>query len=429
MSASPKRERNPRRGDERAPPARRSSGVAPIVSLVGLVVVAVLSFGMLGGSLPDFVSVRKLPAGDVANRTPNPVVVFTPVAIQPPKVLGTILFAKNGNLWSVSGNDTLTQLTTDGSDQSPTWGPNGRTIYFVHVVSKHTQVPCEYITGGGCIPGSRVNYTLQYPVISRMAPAPGAASTPIANGLYSLPAGGQYFYGLWQPDVSPDGKTIALVSDSTNPFLGSDALSTIPATGGQVRRLQVPEATYYGLGLGQNDPQWSPDGSLIAYTYNDKQGSYGAPRIALYDVAKGTARFLTAAGYAQPSWSPDGRYLAAVRSTARGRDVVILDAHTGELLSVLTHDARSFAPTWSPAGDQIAFLQANGTTIDLHLITLGGTAPHFTAAKEEPLTSQSQLDGQSRPAWYIPPSEMPQATPPVASPAAAESPAPGGSAP
>ncbi len=414
-------------------PARRSPGLASIVSLAGLVVVAVLSFGLLGGSLPDIVSVRKLPAGDVANRTPNPIVVFTPAAIQPPKVLGTILFAKNGNLWSVSGNDTLTQLTTDGSDQSPTWGPNGRTIYFVHVVSKRTQVPCEYISGGGCIPGSRVNYTLQYPVISRMAPTPGAPSTPIANGLYSLPAGGEYFYGLWQPDVSPDGKTLALVSDSTNPFLGSDALSTMAATGGPVTRLQVPEATYYGLGLGQNDPQWSPDGAFIAYTYNDKQGAYGAPRIALYDVSKGTARFLTAAGYAQPSWSPDGRYLAAVRSTARGRDVVILDAHTGKLLVVLTHDARSFAPTWSPAGNQIAFLQANGTTIDLHLITLGGTAPHFTMAKEEPLTSQSQLDGQSRPAWYIPPSEIPAAMPsPVAShgaSAGAGSPAPAASAP
>ncbi len=399
--------------------------MASLLSLVGLIVVAVLSFGLLGGSLPSILPVRQLRPGDVANRTPAPVVVFTPAQIQPPHVLGTILFAKNGNLWSVSGNDQLTQLTSTGTDQEPTWSPDGKTIYFVRVLNQKTQVPCQYISGGGCIPGSRVNYTLQYPVISRMAARAGAPSTAIASGLYSLPAGGQYFYGLWQPDLSPDGKTFALVSDSTSPFLGSDALSTLPVGGGQVTRLPVSEATYYGLGLGQNDPQWSPDGSLIAYTYNDKQGAYGAPRVALYDVATRKARFLSSSGYAQPAWSPDGRYIAAVRSTPAGRNIAILDAGTGKLLALLTHDDRSFAPIWSPAGNQIAFLQANGTTIDLELMTLGGTAPHFTAAKVEPLTSQSQLDGTSRPTWFIPASEMPTPTP---APSAAGSAAPAASA-
>lgn len=413
--------RGSRRPADRTGPRPRTPipGVASLLSLVGLVVVGVLSFGLLGGSLPDILPIRQIHPGDVANRTPNPIVVYTPVAVQPPHVLGTILFAKAGNLWSVSGDDQLTKLTSGGSDQSPTWSPDGKTIYFIHVVSKKTQVPCEYISSGGCVPGSRVNYTLQYPVVTRMAAAPGAASTAIASGLYSLPAGGQYFYGLWQPALSPDGKTFALVSDAPNPFIDSVALSLMAVGGGPVTRLPVGEATYYGYGLGQNDPQWSPDGSVIAYTYNDKSGAFGAPRIALYDVATKQASFLTTNGYAQPSWSPDGRYMAAVRTTAAGRNVVILDAHTGKLLATLTHDARSFAPTWSPAGNQIAFLQAAGTTIDLQLITLGGTAPKFSVAKTEPLTSQSQLDGTSRPTWYIPPSQIPTPPPPTPAPSVA----------
>ncbi len=410
-------ERRPPRGDDGPRVAWRGAvpGTAPILSLIGLIVVALASYALLGGSVPSPVSISRTLPGDVAGRTPNPIVVYTPVAVQAPHVLGTILFVKAGNIWSVTGDDQLTQLTSSGTDQSPTWSPDGRTIYFIHIVSQKTQVPCEYIAAGGCVPGSRVNYTLEYPVLSRMAARAGAPATAIQSGLYSLPAGGQYFYGIWQPDLSPDGKTFAIVSDSSNPFTDSVALSLLPVGGGQVVRLPLGQAYYYGFGMGHNDPQWSPDGSMIAYTYNDKQGAYGAPRIALYDVQAKTASFLTPNGYAQPSWSPDGQYMAAVRTSPRGRDVVILDAHTGKLLAQLTHDARSFAPTWSPAGNQIAFLRAVGTTIDLDLITLGGTAPRFTAAKTEPLTSQSQLDGTSRPVWYIPPSEIP--TPPPATPA------------
>ncbi|MGO9177737.1 MAG: TolB family protein [Candidatus Limnocylindrales bacterium] len=404
-------------GQQRPPGRRAIPGIASLLSAVGLVVVAVLSYGLLGGPLPDIIPIRELHPGDVPNRTPNPVVVYTPVAAQPPHVVGTILFVKAGNIWSVSGDDQLTRLTSGGTDQTPTWSPDGKTIYFVHLLSKKTQVPCSYIAAGGCVAGSAVNYTLEYPVLSSMADAPGASSTAIESGLYSLPAGGQYFYGLWQPSLSPDGTTFALLSDAPDPFNYSVALSTLPVGGGRLTRLSVGEADYYGYGLGQNDPQWSPDGSAIAYTYNDKAGAYGAPRIAVYDVKTRTASFLTTNGYAQPSWSPDGRYLAAVRTTARGRDVVILDSHSGKVLATLTHDARSFAPTWSPAGNQIAFLRAVGATIDLQLITLGGTAPRFTVAELEPLTSQSQLDGTSRPVWYVPPSQLPTAAP--TSPAAA----------
>jgi Tol biopolymer transport system component len=414
--------RRPADGRTRRPSFGRAvPGLASLLSAVGLVVVAVLSFGLLGGSLPDIVPIRQLHPGDVANRTPNPIVVYTPTPVgpAPPHVLGTILFEKAGNIWSVTGDDHLTQLTSAGTDQSPTWSPDGRTIYFVRVLSKKTQVPCSYISAGGCVPGSAVNYTLEYPVLSRMAAAPGAAASAIESSLYSLPAGGQYFYGLWQPALSPDGRTFVLLSDAPDPFTNSVALSLLPVGGGALTRLPVGEATYYGYGLGQNDPQWSPDGSAIAYTYNDKSGAYGAPRIALYDVKAKTAKFLTTNGYAQPSWSPDGRYLAAVRSTARGRDLVILDATTGKLLATLTHDARSFAPTWSPAGNQIAFLRAIGSTIDLQLLTLGGTAPRFTVSRDEPLTSQSQLDGTSRPVWYIPPSLIPTPAPVTPSPAIA----------
>lgn len=394
-------------------------GVASTLSLVGLLLVAVLSFGLLGGPIPDFGLVHG--SKNVSTRTPDPIKVLPADQAQqpqPPQVRGTILVVKAGNIWSVSGADVLTQLSTGGHDSSPAWSPDGATIYFIQTLSKKAMVP--YL-------GNPSPYTLEYPAVMRMT-ASGTARKEIQDGLYSLGGGEQYFYWLLQPDVSPDGKAFALISDSTDPFNASVALSTMPVTGGKVTRLPVGEASYYGFGLGQNDPTWSPDGRTIAYTYNDKLGAFGSPRIALYNVKTKTARFLTPNGYAQPSWSPDGLYLAAVRVTARGRDVVILDARTGKELLAITDNFGSFAPVWSPAGDQIAFLRSQGETIDLELATLGGHAPSFTVAHIDALTGESQLDGTSRPAWFVPAGQMPTPSPSVASPAAGSSGGPASSA-
>ena len=68
---------------------------------------------------------------------------------------------------------------------------------------------------------------------------------------------------------------------------------------------------------------------------------------------------------------PPGRPAAA-------RDVVILDGATGGELVRVTNDDASFAPSWSPAGDGIAFLHLDGQTVDLRLARLGGSAPRWT---------------------------------------------------
>jgi Tol biopolymer transport system component len=99
-------------------------------------------------------------------------------------------------------------------------------------------------------------------------------------------------------------------------------------------------------GLGHNDPDWSPDGKRIAFTYNSRDGSIGAPRIAIY----------TPATEAQV---PDGARLRSHRGrrTApagrgqddrHGRDIVIVRASDGAVLRRVTSDRRSFAPTRVP---------------------------------------------------------------------------------
>src|SRR5262245_46000457 len=104
----------------RAPRAPRPAGgwrlpfdVAPAVSAIGLVVVAVVTLALFGGSIP-------VPGGDGG---PGPGVIRTPtpsnVVVVPddPRadVPGSLLYAKGGNIWVQSG-DTARQLTSSGAD-------------------------------------------------------------------------------------------------------------------------------------------------------------------------------------------------------------------------------------------------------------------------------------------------------------------------
>ncbi|MDQ3871620.1 MAG: hypothetical protein M3301_08415, partial [Chloroflexota bacterium] len=277
---------------------------------------------------------------------------------------------------------------TSGSNlSSPAWSPDGRAIYAVETRRTPARAPYQ---------GRDESYTLYYPLIVRMRPD-GSGRTVVKDSLYSLgrSPGHRWFTWLRQPDVSPDGKTFALLSDAPNPTRRDVTLSLMSTRGGEVRNLNLPEDPP----LGHGDPDWSPDGTTIAFTRYFGRAAAGEPRIAVYTLASKRFRDLTRRGYAEPSWSPDARYVAAVRTDARGRDVVVLDARNGNELARLTRDGSSFAPTWSPDGRQIAYLRADGQGVDLRLITLSpGTS--VRAASDKPVTADRELDGTSRPAWH-----------------------------
>jgi TolB protein len=135
---------------------------------------------------------------------------------------------------SVQGGQEQQLTTAKGLDDGPEYTPDGKYIYF----------------------NSNRNGTMQ---IWRMKPD-GSDQEQITNDEYNN----------WFPHISPDGKSIVIisfpkdVSPGDHPFYKRVCIRSMPASGGVPRVLAY---VYGGQGT-INVPSWSPDSKKIAFVSN-----------------------------------------------------------------------------------------------------------------------------------------------------------------
>lgn len=374
--------------------------LAPVLSVVGLAIVAVLTLNLLGGSIPFITGSGSGGGGGAANRTaaPSNVIVVPPVTFP-----GSIVYAKAGNIWVQHGQD-VRQLTDGGRDSMPSWSPDGASVYFIRTTDAQGLWPAQ---------GVDRHYQESVPAIMRVDASGSNPPEPVLSGTINQGTR-SWFSWIRQPVLSPDGRTVAMVSDGPDPTRSDVVLQFYDL---QTKKRTIPAAPELAP-LGHQDPTWRRDGKFLLYVRNGRDAARGAPEIFRWDVANKRATQLTGPGYLEPSYSPDGVYIAATRTSSFGNDVVILDAAHGRELLRVTTDGASWAPVWSPAGDAIAFLHIDGQIVDLKLARLAGPGPDWTVTETVDLTQVSGLDGGSRPDWYIPPDELPATPAPTGAPSA-----------
>ena len=200
---------------------------------------------------------------------------------------------------------------------------------------------------------------------------------------------------------SPDGKTIAFLSDAAKPRQRQIWLE--PAEGGAPRQLTRIE--------GQLDHiRWSPDGKSIAFLF--VEGSDQEPgalvayrpdsgpveekleeqRIAVVDVASGTLRQVSPPElYVYDyDWSPDGTAFAAEAAKGSGTnnywlaELYVVAAGTGQARSIWKPPLQIACPRFSPDGRSIAVIHGimsdeGSTGGDIWTVpSSGGTATNRT---------------------------------------------------
>ncbi len=110
--------------------------LAPVLSIVGLLLVAFVTLNLLNGQLPFVGSSSGNGNGNGnGNSDGGPDVTPAPSnkVVIPQEVVsfkGSILYVKAGNVWVQTGKEAH-QLTSSGTGSMPSWSPDGTTVYFV----------------------------------------------------------------------------------------------------------------------------------------------------------------------------------------------------------------------------------------------------------------------------------------------------------
>ena len=149
----------------------------------------------------------------------------------------------------------------------------------------------------------------------------------------------------WQPTWSPDGQSIAFLSDRG----GEDATTQVwvlPAFGGEARKL----TDFQG---GVEDYAWAPDGKRLAVIATDPERPAGEkePPNPLPIV---TDRFMFKEDYTG--------YL-----TAQRRHLYVFEIDGGAVTQLSSGASDEYLPAWSPDGRQIAYVSRRGVDADRHL--------------------------------------------------------------
>ena len=203
-------------------------------------------------------------------------------------------------MYSVDSGKTISFPRFRGTNSSPAWSPDGSQLVFS---SSMPGTPEIYVTDSNGSHPKRLTFS-------------NAASTSPA----------------WNPKT---GQSIAFVSDRG----GVPKLYLMNADGTSIQELDLPDKGYL------IDPSWSPNGSLLAFSWRRPTGNYD-----IYIMDPATLKIIEitrdAGRNERPSWAPDGRHIVfeSTRSGTRQIWTMLADGTQPHQLTATGHNE---SPNWS----------------------------------------------------------------------------------
>jgi Tol biopolymer transport system component len=201
------------------------------------------------------------------------------------------------------------------------------------------------------------------------------------------------------PALSPDGKSIAYLSEGNSFFVD---LYLADGETGKVRRRLIKSAfssDFESLRFIYSTGSWSPDGRYFAIA-----AKHGArDDLVIFDVQKKRVhRRITVPlnGLTNPAWSPDGSQLVFTGYDGGLSDLFVVNAD-GTGLTRLTDDRYAeLHPAWSPDGKTIAFATDRGPATRLDALAFGPLRLALLHLADRRIELLDHMSGQNiNPQW------------------------------
>ena len=246
---------------------------------------------------------------------------------------------------------TERELVPYWNDEIPQWSPDSKWVAFsmlghVHVVPAEGGIPkkvTDFATSAsspkwmpdskGLVVSVERSDTDQLLLTDREGAWPRPLTTD-TNGDH------------WDPQPSPDGKSVAFV------YRRFDDLNRLDICLVDVNSREL--CAVRGLpGVRMWMPRWSPDGEWIAFISQEA----GNDHLWVARPDGKEARQVTKEDYAigDISWSPDGKQIAATLNRDASFELVLIDAASGDITPLHTTPGVRQRPCWTPDGKTLTF--------------------------------------------------------------------------
>jgi TolB protein len=170
---------------------------------------------------------------------------------------------------------------------------------------------------------------------------------------------------------------------------------------GEIFELQVADADGYNPQVVHRyrepiiSPQWSPDGTRIAYVSFEQQ----KPIVYVLNVFDGTRRVLASfeGSNSAPTWSPDGRRLAVTLSKDGVSQIYLINADGSGVFRLTYSQSIDTEPNFSPDGKHLLFTsdRAGGPQIYRMRVDGSGDPERMTFEGSYNVTPRYSPDGKS----------------------------------